>query len=182
MNHFTFEERKKLQELLQKSYKVTEIAQMMGKSRATIYNELNRNSENKDMYDATTAQKLHISRISNRGVELKIKNNTDVLYYISAKILEEHKSVPTIALELQATNLPHLSANTIYSYIDRGIIPSVSRTELKSNTTTMFSDGSIRIPNWVREKYGFSDGDMFEFLPDEETIILKKITNFNADS
>lgn len=40
----------------------------------------------------------------------------------------------------------------------------------------MFSDGLIRLPNWVRENTGFIDGDLFEIIiEDENKIILERV-------
>ena len=48
---------------------------------------------------------------------------------------------------------------TIYSAIDRGLIPNVTRESLYTRNATVFSDGMIHLPKWVREKLSINDGD-----------------------
>lgn len=178
MNHysqFNFEDRKKLQELLLEGEKITEIAKVLGKSRSGVYKELERNTDNGE-YNAVAAQEKSMKRAENKGNSLKIEGNKDILNYISHKILVENKSVKEISEALfEDTENPYLSVKTIYNYIDKGIIPGVSRDSLKNNTTKMFSDGLIRIPNKTKSENNFNDGDLFEILiANNNTIILKK--------
>ena len=48
---------------------------------------------------------------------------------------------------------------TIYSAIDRGLIPNVTREILYTRNATVFSDGMIHLPKWVSEKLSINDGD-----------------------
>ena len=52
-----------------------------------------------------------------------------------------------------------LTKTTIYSAIDRGLIPNVTREILYTRNATVFSDGMIHLPKWVREKLSINDGD-----------------------
>ena len=154
---------------------MSKIAIILQKSRSGLYSELKRNTVNGKAYDAISAQKLADERASNKGNVLKINNRMDVLQFISRQILEEHKSVESISHELLEHNMPNLSVKTIYSYIDKNIVPGVSRDNLKSNMTTMYSDGIIRIPNHIRKQANIADGDSFEVQITDTGIFLNKV-------
>lgn len=175
MNQLTLEERKKIEELLKSGCGIAEISNILGKSRSGIYKEIERNGDD-GKYDAVIAHKRALKRATNKGKIIKVKKDSEVLDYISSEILVKRKSVKIIAHELENTNFPNLSVRTIYNYIDRGMITGVSRETLKGNLTKMFSNGLIRLPNWVREKTDFADGDSFEIIiKDSDTVILRKV-------
>lgn len=174
-HQLTLEERKKIEELLDRGWSATKIANILKKSRSGIYKEIQRNSDNQK-YDAVTAHEKALKRGKNKGRITKINENNELLDYISREILVNKKSVKMIVHELKCIEkFPNLSANTIYSYIDKGMIVGVSRETLRGNFTKMFSNGLIRLPNWVREKTDFEDGDLFEvIIEDSDTVTLRK--------
>ena len=63
---------------------------------------------------------------------------------------------------------------TIYSAIDDGLIPGVTRESLNSYVTTMFSDGQIHIAKWVRNALDLNDGDELLFEVVDNKIIFTK--------
>ena len=63
---------------------------------------------------------------------------------------------------------------TIYSAIDDGLIPGVTRESLNSYVTTMFSDGQIHIAKWVRNALDLNDGDELLFEVVGNKIIFTK--------
>ena len=174
MNQLTLEERKKIEELLKNGCSITKISKILGKSRSGIYKEIERNGDD-NKYDAVIAHKRTLERATNKGKITKIREDSEILDYISNEILVKKKSVKMIAHELENTKFENLSVNTIYSYIDKGMIAGVSRETLRCNFTKMFSNGLIRLPNWVREKTDFEDGDLFEvIIEDSDTVTLRK--------
>ena len=64
-----------------------------------------------------------------------------------------------------------ISAVSIYSAIDAGLIPGVTRESLRPDTVKMFSGGNIIIPAWVREEYELKDGDLFRIEISKNGII-----------
>ena len=63
---------------------------------------------------------------------------------------------------------------TIYSAIDDGLIPGVTRESLNSYVTTMFNDGQIHIAKWVRNALDLNDGDGLLFEVVDNKIIFTK--------
>lgn len=63
---------------------------------------------------------------------------------------------------------------TIYSAIDGGLIPGVTRESLNSYVTTMFNDGQIHIAKWVRNALDLNDGDELLFEVVDNKIIFTK--------
>lgn len=181
-NQFTFEERTQIEKLLSEGYNVPLIAQILGRSKSGIYHEIQRNT-NTNKYDAVTAHEKASARAKNIGKKKIISEGADVLNYISKQILIERKSVRTIADDLPDSNFPRLCVNTIYNYINSGMIPGVSMDSLKNDTTKMYSNGLLRIPSWVRDKTDFADGDIFEIsIVDSDTVIFKRIKTQNTEN
>ena len=69
-----------------------------------------------------------------------------------------------------------VSYQTVYNAIDNGLIPGVTRESLRTSSVTMYSDGQIGIPKWIREKYGFADGDVFgiEVLENQSILLVRQ--------
>ena len=64
---------------------------------------------------------------------------------------------------------------TIYTAIDRGLIPGVSREDLLQRTSRVYSGGQICIPRWVLEKLDIKDGDVLELeITDDGSLIYRK--------
>ena len=91
-------------------------------------------------------------------------------------ILEEKLSPAKIIDRLQEekwSTAPKARA-TIYSAIDGGLIPGVTRESLNSYVTTMFNDGQIHIAKWVRNALDLNDGDELLFEVVDNKIIFTK--------
>lgn len=73
-----------------------------------------------------------------------------------------------------ALTLTPKSKPTIYSAIDNGLIPGVTRESLNSYMTTMFSDGQIHIAKWVRKQLDLNDGDELLFEIIDNKIVFRK--------
>ena len=74
-----------------------------------------------------------------------------------------------------------LSVNTIYSAIDNGLIPGVTRNSLHPTKAKMFSNGMVCIPKWIREEFGFHDGDSFSVEVQKDGAILFRKDNHTTD-
>lgn len=172
------EQRIKLKQMLDSGYSVTCIAEDLGFCRATIYNEINR-SGSKTNYDPYYTQVQYEEKSKNKGSKLKLAD-ADLAKYISELILEQHLSPEKIVLLLAkskniSSNVP-TSAKTIYSAIDAGLIPNVTRESLLTKNFSVFSNGQICIPKWVLDKLNIRDGDVLELeLTEDGKIVYSKL-------
>lgn len=55
-----------------------------------------------------------------------------------------------------------------------GLIPNVTRDNLHSVDTTVFSGGIVHLPKWVRIKLNIYDGDTLEIQVEDGNLILCK--------
>ena len=163
-SQITYEERCIIKKMLDAGYSKSEIAKRINVHRSSIYNELNRNTREDGQYDPDYAQELCENRMGLGGPNAKIESNKDLASFISDKIKNEHLSPKKISLLIQ--NNPDfdetVSMRTIYTAIDKGLIPGVTRDDLNNNTTVMFGDGILRLPNWAMNQTHFKTGDRFE--------------------
>lgn len=176
--HINLEQRQKIKEMLDSGKDIYEIADTLNVHRVTIYKELKRFDSLAD-YNPFYAQSLYEKKSRNKGRK-GILSDTNLAKYISDLILTEHLSPEKIVKVLaenaeRFSNVPR-SAKTIYSAINKGLIPNVTRESLLPKVSTVFSGGHVCIPQWVLDKLNIKDGDelLLEITKDNE-IIYKKI-------
>ena len=70
-----------------------------------------------------------------------------------------------------------LSKTTIYSAIDKGLIPNVTRKNLFAHKTTthLFSDGLLHIPQWIRQVLDIEDGTELSIEVKDDKIVIEKL-------
>lgn len=176
--YMNLEQRIKIKEMLDAGHGISEIANDLGYCYVTIYKELERCGLPED-YNPYYAQSLCEKNLKKRG---RIDKLTDVelAKYISDLILKEHLSPEKIVALLKEDsrgfpNIPH-SAKTIYSAIDKGLIPNVTRETFLTDVSTVFSGGQICIPKWVLERMEIKDGDMLSFeITEANEIVYRKV-------
>ncbi|MCM1267268.1 MAG: helix-turn-helix domain-containing protein [Bacteroidales bacterium] len=180
--HITFEQRQKIKEMLNLGKAISEIADTLNVHPGTIYKELKR-FDSRESYNPFYAQSLYEKKSKNKG-RSEILSDTNLAKYISSLILKKHLSPEKIVAVLAEntegfSNVPH-SANTIYSAIDKGLIPNVTRESLFPKVSTVFSGGQVCIPKWVLDKLNIKDGDelLLEITKNNE-IIYKKVNQHN---
>ena len=130
-----YEDRKQLQDLLKRGYKKSEIAQIMGVDRSTIYNELKRGTvetpDGTGEYNADVAQKRCEGNLRVRGTALKISKDKELMSYIERRILEG-ASPERVVKELKEQGRDAVNVGTIYNYIDRGVFRGLKRYRVQS--------------------------------------------------
>ena len=68
-----------------------------------------------------------------------------------------------------------LTKQTIYHSIITGEIPGVTKDSLRTEASTIFSNGQICIPKWVLEALKLKDGDVLDLnLKENGEIVYKK--------
>ena len=177
-NRLTLKERLYIFEQLEQKISVAQIAHNMNHHVATLYREIKRGCVNGKYNPYLADEQIKASNRS-KGVKGIISN--EVAEIISRLILEESLSPEKVVIRLSEMNLNFkipTSTGTIYSAIDKGLIPNVSRSNLHKtkSTTHVFSNRMIRIPKWITEKTNIKDGDIvsFEFVDNEMIIKIKK--------
>lgn len=125
--------------------KPKEIAEKVGKCVRTIYYELKRGKckqltsdlEEKEVYLADVSQRKYDENKLNKGASLKIGNDIKLCQFIEHKIKEEKYS-PYAALQFIKNNhinfKTDICTQTLYNYIDKGIILNVENKDLPVKT------------------------------------------------
>lgn len=175
--HIGLEQRQIIKEMLDLGRSVSEIADTLNVHRGTIYKELKR-FDSRESYNPFYAQLQYERKSRNKG-RTEILSDTNLVKYISDLMLTEHLSPEKIVTVLAENNkefsdVPQ-SVNTIYSAIDKGLIPNITRESLLPKVSTVFSGGQVCIPKWVLDKLDIKDGDelLLEVTKDNEIIYRK---------
>lgn len=173
----SYEQRQSIHKMISHGYTNAEIAKRIGVHLSTIYRELERGSVNGE-YDPDCAEELYQQQLSEKGAMSIVCNNSKLSEYIALLILEEHMSAASIVdvweREKQFDTYPK-SVQTIYTAIDNGFIPGVTRDSLHSDTTTIYND-QIHFVKWVREWMNISNGDVMHFEVVGDKLIFTKAT------
>ena len=144
--YITERQRYEIEAYLKAGLKPKEIASLTGKCIKTIYNEINRGKckqlttllEEKEVYLADVAQRKYDENKINKGASLKIGNDIKLCKFIEQKIKHEKYS-PYAALQYIKNNhlgfKTNICTQTLYNYIDKGIILNVSNEDLPMKPT-----------------------------------------------
>ena len=178
-SHLTYESRMLIKQMIESGSCKKDIAIKLGVSLATVYRELGRCNDSEG-YDPEIVQQSYEKMIKSKGRKSKLEFNPELAEYISKLVLEKNLSLSQIIDRLRIENYTecHLSRNTIYAAIDKGLIPNVTRETLllKRKKTHMFSNGLINIPKWICEELDIQDNENLDIDVLNETIIIKKST------
>lgn len=136
--YLTEVERYQIEALYKKGHSVIEIADFLGRCRATIYNELKRGQiEQLDYrtwtkyytYAADRGQEIAKFNATSKGRPLKIGNDFEYANYVSYMLLVEKYSPYAVLQKIKSDNLlfkTNVCKNTIYNYVRLGIFKGVS--------------------------------------------------------
>lgn len=172
--HFSYKDRISLKEYLNEGYSARKIAVLLNKSTSTIYNELRRGKNEQGVYDPDIAQNRYDHFRSNKGSEPKLAVNSATAGKISKMLLEDGMSPESISKKLDESE--YVSPGTIYTAIDKGLIPNVSRKKILANQKhRIYNDGNVRLPKYILKDISSGDGDtLTASVWDSNTIILQK--------
>lgn len=171
--HLTYTQRLQLYEYLQKSVDKKLIAAYLNCSLATIYREIERGST-QGIYNPDYSQEKYEQSKAVKRKQEKLYIDGALAQRIADLIRNENLSPEKAIKKLKEQNVDCPTKTTIYSAIDKGLIPNVRREDLHSKTTTMFSHGLIQIPTWMREKLNLHDGDSMMIAIQDNRIVLEK--------
>lgn len=175
-SHLTYESRMLIKQMLESGNSKKDIAIKSGVSLATVYRELKRSNDSKK-YDPEIVQQSYEKMMKHKGQKSKLELNQELAKYISKLILEEFLSPAEIIKRLKDEGYQNIpSRNTIYTAIDKRLIPHVTRETLllKRKKTHMFSNGLIKIPKWICEEFDLRDGEDLDIDIDNGRIIINK--------
>lgn len=139
----TWTQRLQLEALIKAKTKKNEIAQILGVSLATVYNELKRGRYERldgatyifhDTYSPDKAQQRYEYNLTSKGPDLKIAKDHAFIDYIEKRVLEDGISPCAALEELKHKNMPytHISKTTLYRYIRMGLFPHLTMKYIKS--------------------------------------------------
>ncbi len=173
----SYEERKFIENMCNVGMPAYRIAEYLGKTNPAIYYEINR-CKALGRYSAEYAQKEYEQRKSEKRRQKIFELDTGLAKCVSDLIIKDQLSVEEIVDWLHSKNHPNapLSKNTIYSAIDCGLIPHVTRETLliKRKKTHMFSNSLIKIPKWICEELNLQDNEDLDIDVIDNKIIIKK--------
>lgn len=136
-----YEDRVKMEALLNAGHSKDEIVSLLGFSRSTIFREYNRGlySRNEDWnfkicYSADIGQQVYDYNATNKGPQLKIGNDFEFVHYMEDMIVNKKYSPYAALAEIKRQGLQfncNVCKGTVYNYIDRGdIFPHITRQSL----------------------------------------------------
>lgn len=139
--YLTENERYQIEVLYRQGYKPKEIAPILGKCLATIYNELNRgkitfldkNFLTYETYCADVAQRKYEYNVTNKGRDLKIGNDYDFVKYVERMIGEKKYSPYAVLSKIKSEQLTfqtHVCKTTLYNYIKKGLFMGLTMQSL----------------------------------------------------
>lgn len=174
-SQLSYEQRLDIKNSLDAGMSKRAIADRIGVHRSTIYNEIDRGTID-GTYNPEYAEERYKHMCSGKGRVPILESEPELAQYISEMILTEHLSPEKIANIIKSEKrCKSISVNTIYRAIDTGLIPCVTREDLRSTSSMIFSGGQIVIPKWAMEQLDLHDGDTLHFeILDEQKIIYKK--------
>ncbi len=173
----TIEQRKTIAELLCAGTPVKEISSQIGCHIASVYREIERGKNEEGVYDPFYAENVRKEKKRIGKPTPIMITEKELAQEIAEFLITGEGSVSdaiVVMRERGYKNVP--SKNTLYSSIDKGLIPGVSRETLHRNQTSMFSNGQVHIPKWMRDKLSLTDGDELSIkLADGNIIITKSV-------
>lgn len=168
--HLRYADRVSMETLLNRGYSKAEVARYLHVSRATITREykkgiyIHTNSDltETEKYSADLAQKNTDYAQTSKGRPLKIGNDIEFAEYIESKIVNDGYS-PAAALAMAALDnmRTHVSVNTLYRYIDKGIFLMLTNKKLPVKGKRKKHKNKVRIQKRM------SVGESIENRPQE---------------
>ena len=134
--YFTEKERYQLEAYLKMKLPVAQIAKEMGKCRQTIYNEIKRGTvkqldrflDPQDVYCADVAQNKYENKRKNKGIDVKINGNIEMIRYIEYLLIKKRYSPYAVSAALKDLDMGFdICEKTIYNYINKGLFINVTQ-------------------------------------------------------
>lgn len=175
----TYDQRVRIKKMLDMQKSKREIAESIGVHISTVYREIDRGMLD-GSYDPRTAENAYRAQLAEKGPTALLEKNQELAEYIAELILNQKFSlervVNAVKKEPQFSKI-QLTRQTVYNSIVTGKIPGVTKDSLRTEASTIFSNGQICIPKWVLEKLQLKDGDILDLRVTENGEIVYKKRN-----
>ena len=178
--HLTWEDRLYLEKMLKLNYRKKEIAQVIGCSLATVYNEIKRGSYEHLTSELTTEVRYapevsygkYRKALSEKGRTPKLEGAPKLKSYIEEMIVSQNYSPEAVIFEIRNNGLVFeeevTSPQTIYAGIRKGLFPKLTMKDLPRKGRYKQRKQRVEtLPAYLREQHGTS----IEERPEE---ILKR--------
>ena len=174
--HMTLEQRRTIRQMLDRRASKAEIAREIGANRATVYREIERGTRD-GVYDPEYAEETYRRQLSVKGARPILLNDPALARHISDLILKDKLSLSQVLVSLREdtrfATVPK-SRMTLYSAIDGGLIPGVTRDSLNADSVAVSRGGQIRLAQWARKKLGIREGDRLTLAVEGDAIVLRR--------
>ena len=182
--HMTLEQRRTIRQMLDRRASKAEIAREIGANRATVYREIERGTRD-GVYDPEYAEETYRRQLSVKGARPILLNDPALARHIADLILEEKLSLSQVLVSLRDdkrfSTVPK-SRMTLYSAIDAGLIPGVTRESLNPASVLVSRGGQIRLAQWARNQLGIREGDRLNLAVEGDCILLRKAEEAAEDA
>jgi len=184
----TLEERLKMAHLRESKSSITEIAELLGRSKSTISRELRRNQAPPGSYWPDTAQSLTHERRQRRS---RIDRIPELKAFVTTHLCCHYWTPEQIAgyLKHRQRDLPSVSHETIYSWLYQGpqkkdkLWKFLPRHKAKRGLRKSKGAGVSRIPNRISiherpkviskgKEFGHWEGDLMAFMKNAQHILV----------
>lgn len=139
--HFTWNDRLLLEGYLKVGIKPYKIAELLGKCKASIYNEIKRGKciqKNSDWtyeerYSSEVAERKYREHLAAKGREPKIGKDHKFARYVEDKIINNKYSPAAVLGKIRVENISFdttVCVQTLYNYINKGIFLKLSNKHL----------------------------------------------------
>lgn len=180
--HLTWEDRLYLEKMLKLKYSKKEIAQVIGCSLATIYNEIKRGEYDHLNSDLTTekryspekAYRKYKEYLSKKGPKPKIESAPKLKNYMEYMMTSLKYSPEAVLFEIQNNKLEFeekvTSPQTVYSAIRKGTFKKLTMKELPRKGKIKRKKKYVEVlPAYLKEQKGTSIDDRPEEISERET-------------
>lgn len=170
--HLTWEDRLYLEKMLKLKYRKAEIAEVIGCSLATVYNEIKRGSyihlksdlTEEKRYSPEKAYNSYREKLAKKGRTPKLRLAPDLRTYIKNMIVTQNYSPEAILFEIKNNKLQFTetisSPQTIYSGIRQGYFNGVTMKDLPRKGKQKQKKQKVEVlPAYLRKQRGTSIDD-----------------------
>ncbi len=141
--HFSIEERNCIAYGLKNKESMRSMAKTLNRSHTSILREVRRNGGNK-LYNPCKAEKLSIKRKKNCGAKLKLTEELSL--EISKRLINRNSPEQIVGRLKKEKIVKKLSFKTIYNWIYKGLLPKISKQNLRRKGKTKSSTDNGVVP------------------------------------
>lgn len=174
--HLTYNQRIAIKKMLDEGYSRKHMAEVLEIHLSTIYREIDRGTIN-GRYNPDYSEKMYQAQLMEKGPAALLDTNVELAEYIANLILNRKLSLDNVVNEIKKEKRfsdVSITKQTIYNSIIAGKVPGVTRESFRTESSTIFNDGQICIPKWVRDELGLKDGDVLDLQVTEKGEIIYK--------